>query len=316
MPAVLALCLFGRAASAEDKADKRARLIKVQDAISESGARWVAGETELSGLSEEEWRGLAGLNFEPFDGPPAPEVSEKGLPASIDWRNAGGNFVTAPKHQKACGSCWAFAMTGGLESYVLRQQRKPGWDLDLSEQVMLSCSGVGSCGGGILFPRFLAKKGLPLESAYPYAAAKNSCAGAAPGWEGSAYKIDNWGWVWDTVSQIKGALVKYGPLPTSMRVYEDFMHYKSGVYSFTSGKSLGGHAVLLVGYDDAERCFIVKNSWGANWGENGFFRIDYSELRTRVLFGLVTVAYYPDDAKSPGIERRAQLVEETGKLFK
>jgi len=313
--AALTLCLAGAAHSA-DKAEVRSRIANVQNAIRSGGARWVAGETSVSGLTGEEWRGLAGLNFEPFEGSPAPEVSTKGLQPALDWRKAGGNFVTSPKNQEKCGSCWAFAMTGGLESYVLRTQNRPGENLDLSEQVMLSCSGVGNCGGGILFPRFLAKTGLPAESAYPYTQSKGPCESAAPGWERSAYKIANWGFVWDTVGQIKAALAHYGPLPTSMRVYEDFMDYKSGVYSYTTGKSLGGHAVLLVGYDDAEQCFIVKNSWGTGWGEDGFFRIDYSELRTRVLFGLVTVAYYSDEAKVSGIERRSPLLDQAETLFK
>ena len=315
--AVLALCFSAGAVSAEQRAEVRARVEGVQEAIRAGGARWVAGETALSGLSGEEWHNLAGLNFEPMEGTMAPEISVKGLPSSIDWRSANGNFVTPPKQQKKCGSCWAFAMTGALESYVLRTQHRPGQDLDLSEQVMLSCSGVGGCGGGVLFPRYLEKTGLPPESAYPYAAVKTSCSDAAPGWEDSAYKIENWGFVWDSVSKIKAALVQYGPLPTSMRVYEDLMHYKSGVYSYTSGKGLGGHAVLLVGYDDAEQCFIVKNSWGTDWGEGGFFRIDYSELRSRVLFGLVTVAYYPDaDAKASALERRSPLLDQAENPFK
>jgi C1A family cysteine protease len=85
-------------------------------------------------------------------------------------------------------------------------------------------------------------------------------------------------------------------------VYEDFKHYKSGVYSYVSGKKLGGHAILLVGYDDKEQCFIVKNSWGPDWGENGFFRIAYSELDSVVGFGKNTVAY-----KSPGAHKAGML---------
>lgn len=315
--AAAALCFAGAGAFAEDKAELRSRIAAVRDAIAANGARWEAGETEVSGLSFEEQRTLAGLAFDPFPGTPAPEVSTKGLPPALDWRKAGGNFVTPPKNQKNCGACWAFAMTGGLESYVLRTQHRPGEDLDLSEQVMLSCSWVGSCGGGILYPSFLATTGLPAETAYPYPAAKGSCEAAAPGWGQTAYKIDNWGFVWDTVGQLKAALANYGPLPTSMRVYEDFMHYKSGVYSYTSGKSLGGHAVLLVGYDDAGQYFIVKNSWGAGWGEEGFFRIDYSELRTRVLFGLVTVAYYPEEKARPSaVERRSPLLDQAETFFR
>jgi hypothetical protein len=64
------------------------------------------------------------------------------------------------------------------------------------------------------------------------------------------------------------------------------MGYTSGIYSRTHNSNYSGsHAVLLIGYDDANQCFIVKNSWGADWGESGFFRIAYSELTSLTYFG-------------------------------
>jgi C1A family cysteine protease len=199
--------------------------------------------------------------------------------------------VTGVRNQKKCGSCWAFALTAGLESYVLRTQNKPGKDVDLSEQVMVSCSGVGSCNGGTLDADYLQSTGLPLETDYPYTATDGNCSSASPGWEKTAYKIGGWNSVSHTLASMKSALVKYGPLPTAMWVYEDFMHYKSGVYSYTTGKKLGGHAVVIVGYNDAEQYFTVKNSWGPGWGEDGFFRIAYSEITDSVGFGFSTIAY-------------------------
>jgi C1A family cysteine protease len=71
------------------------------------------------------------------------------------------------------------------------------------------------------------------------------------------------------------------------------MHYKSGVYTQVSGKKMGGHAVLIVGYNDDEQYFIVKNSWGTDWGEDGYFRIAYSELESKARFGTSTIAYQP-----------------------
>ena len=262
----------------------------VQDAIKAKGAKWTAGETNIS-ASREDWKFLVGLNFEPIEAEPVPLGFPARLPAALDWRDANGNYVTAPRNQKKCGSCWAFAMTGGLEAYTLLKQNTPNTDIDLSEQVLISCSGIGSCNGGRISPGFLQSSGLPLESAYPYTATDGSCDAAAAGWQSSAYKIGAWGSVAQKLDSIKTALVKYGPLPTAMMVYEDFMHYKTGVYSYTTGKKLGGHAVLIVGYNDAEQYFIVKNSWDTGWGENGFFRVAYSELNSVVSFGLSTVAY-------------------------
>ena len=291
--AVTALaCLMAGTAAAELTQEARAKITELQKSLETRSARWTAGETAVSNLTEDQWDNLVGLDTNAPSGPLAPEAPETRLRASVDWRNNGGNFVTAPKQQGGCGSCWSFAMTGALESYVMRKQGKPGLAIDLSEQLYISCSSVGSCKGGALLPRFLVRQGLPAESAYPYAEANGSCSNAASGWERSTHKIEGWGMVLPTVNKIKAALAHYGPLPTSMQVYEDFLNYTGGVYSRVAGKRVGAHAVLLVGYNDAEEYFIVKNSWGTDWGENGFFRIDYSEMHSRVIFGLTTVAYY------------------------
>lgn len=291
MKAALALiALFAALPAAAEEA--ASRLHSTQDAIRSAGARWTAGETSVSSLPEEQWAGLVGLDAAPPAGPAVPEPPARFLPPALDWRDNGGNFVTRPKRQGGCGSCWSFAMTGALESYVLRKRGTPGADLDLSEQVYLSCSSVGSCRGGALLPFFLVREGLPAESAYPYQENDGACANARPGWEKAAHKIEGWGMVWPSLSKIKAALAHYGPLPTSMQVYSDFLSYKSGVYSRVGGKRVGAHAVLLVGYDDAGEYFIVKNSWGEGWGEDGFFRVDYSQMHSLVVFGLTTVAYY------------------------
>ena len=79
--------------------------------------------------------------------------------------------------------------------------------------------------------------------------------------------------------QIKKELMENGPIQTGFNVYEDFMHYKSGVYEFTHGKKLGGHAVKIVGWgvENGKEYWIAQNSWGVEWGEMGFFRIKFGE---------------------------------------
>ena len=275
------------------------QISQVQEAIQRTGAKWVAGETSVS-ANPANWKYYVGLNFQPMKAPPISLSRSGKLPSSLDWRNHGGDFVTPARDQGQCGSCWAFAMTGGLEAYVLRTQNMPGQDLDLSEQVMLSCSGAGSCQGGQLDGSFIKSTGLPPESDYPYTATDGNCSDATPGWQNEAYKVGDWGSINQSVNDLKAALNQYGPLPTAMMVYEDFMHYKSGVYSYTSGKKLGGHGILLVGYNDKGQYFIVKNSWSPNWGENGFFRISYSEVGSdHTDFGLSTVAYSDGGSKAP-----------------
>jgi len=279
-----------------------AEIADLNSAIQKKGAQWTAGETSLSRLSPEELKKRVGTGELKINAKPVPEDMGilSALPASLDWRSQDGDFVSAIKDQGNCGSCWAFAMTGGLESNALLTRAATGY-ANLSEQVLISCGGVGSCNGGTLNAKFLETTGLPPDSYYPYTATNGNCSAAAPDWRSATYKIGSWGSVSRRLSSIKSALAKYGPLPTSFLVFADFKHYKSGVYSHIPGLSdifhfLGGHAVLIVGYNDDGQYFIVKNSWGKDWGEGGYFRIAYSELRTDSLFGLSTIAYQRADS--------------------
>ena len=267
------------------------QLSELNAVIKQKGAKWVAGETPLSRLSLEDLLRRVGTSMLKIHAQPVPETGALAAPSKLDWRSNNGNFVSPVKDQKKCGSCWAFAMTAGLESNVLLKRSALGGDVDLSEQVLVSCSGIGSCNGGTLDADYLQKTGLPPERYYPYTATDGDCASAQDGWEKEASKIGSWGSVPQKLASIKSALAKYGPLPTAFYVYEDFKNYKSGVYSYVSGKKLGGHAVLLVGYNDDEQYFIVKNSWSGKWGEDGYFKIAYSEMDNKVNFGLMTIAY-------------------------
>jgi C1A family cysteine protease len=167
---------------------------------------------------------------------------------------------------------------------------------DLAEQALVSCSKAGSCSGGYIdkASTFIRNTGEPLETCAPYKAANMPCKKACCNkWQSSTYKIGAWSWVTTnspTGDAIKNALT-YGPLVTTMDVYADFFSYVGGVYSYTTGAYQGGHAVIIVGYDDAERCFIVKNSWGDEWGESGYFKIAYSQISNVVRFGQYTILY-------------------------
>ncbi len=289
-----------------------AELGEVQTAIWTGGHRWVAGETSVSRLSFEERRMRAGL-IKPTHSEGAPVLSTQGteppvgLPASLDWRNNGGNFVTPVRNQGGCGSCWAFATTAALESALLRSGVS-ATGLDKSEQVLVSCGSAGSCAGGYTSyaSDYIKNVGLPNESCYPYTGANGTCSAACVNWQSSASRISSWSYVTvtsTTVDALKSGLNSFGPLATTMDVYNDFFYYTSGVYAYSSGSYAGGHAVLLVGYDDPGQYFIVKNSWGSGWGEAGYFRIAYSEVNSVVNFGDWTIAYSPSstDAIAPSI---------------
>jgi hypothetical protein len=69
----------------------------------------------------------------------------------------------------------------------------------------------------------------------------------------------------------------HGPVMTTLKVYADFVTYSGGVYKRTSSDALGGHAISIIGYDDATQSWIIRNSWGENWGEKGFAHISYDD---------------------------------------
>lgn len=271
--------------------------------------KWEPGENPFENLPPEQLKKKFGYVPKDANFPPAPELDDDMVvPSTLDWRDyENRSFVTRPKDQGSCGSCWAFAMTGGLESYILRNGHKlfPNlWEklryrgfednVDLSEQAMLSCSGAGTCDGGAVNPQYIKDAGLPFERDFPYEGQDINCRTS-----GGPFKIYDIGSVPKDVEKLKKALFKYGPLPTTMVVYKDFLYYKSGVYFYTKGEEVSAHAVLVVGYNDYGRYFIVKNSWGEKWGEKGYFRISYSEVNSKVNFGAATVAYVHPKRKKP-----------------
>ncbi len=222
------------------------------------------------------------------------------LPSTFDWRTSpNGNAVTPVRNQGSCGSCWAFAVTAAIESQILLSQGWYGLDLDLSEQILISCGGVdvGSCAGGwpYLASEFLAFTGTNIESSYPYIEADGSCSSADTYWQIGAFKFDSWGATggnYTSVDAIKNSIFYSGPVAVWFEIYTDFYDYTGGVYAHTYGFPDGAHVVLVVGWDDVAGAFIVKNSWGADWGESGYFRIAYSEVTSDAKFGYGFMGHY------------------------
>jgi C1A family cysteine protease len=275
------------------------KLDDIKAAIESKGAKWKAGETSVSKLPDTEKKLRLGLVKQ------TPTGQEKilslgepvtGLPASLDWRINTRNYVTDVRDQGNCGSCWAFATTAALESYILITQPAKTNE-DRSEQTLVSCSRAGSCSGGYISTAssYIRDSGLPVETCFPYTETNNRCRNACTNYESATEKIYSWSYVGTTgvsIIDIKNALYTYGPLVTTMDVYDDFFYYDGGVYSYSYGPYQGGHAILIVGYDDPGRYFIVKNSWGAGWGENGYFNISYDDIASPVYFGEWTIAYH------------------------
>lgn len=204
-------------------------------------------------------------------------------PAAFDWRTKGGrNWVTVVKDQLACGSCVAFGVVAATESLVRISTNQPTATVNLSEAHLWFCYGpeawAGTCPDGGWWPEAALdelKKGVADEAAYRYTDAHQACK-VAPTWRTKVTRITGWRTL-TSPAAIKQHLVATGPVVACFSVYEDFFYYAAGVYRRVTGAFTGGHCVCIVGYDDAQRCWIAKNSWGTAWGEQGFFRIGYGQ---------------------------------------
>jgi hypothetical protein len=204
--------------------------------------------------------------------------SPSGLPDFFSWRDINGtDFTTSVKTQGLCPSCEAYGLVAALETII---QYKLGYtfNCDLSEAHLFFYPG-GTCEWGVNISHaadYLVEHGVPDEGCFPDPLRSwNPPLNSVPGWENRTVKIKEWGWIENDEEEIKRALIKYGPLIICYPVYEDFYEYKSGVYRHEWGERVGGHLVALVGYDDKNQCWILKNSWGAEFGMNGWFRMGY-----------------------------------------
>jgi len=198
-------------------------------------------------------------------GKPIPEVAD-----SVDWRQK--NAVTPVKNQQQCGSCWSFSTTGVLEGF---NAIKSGKLLSFSEQQIVDCDTTDmGCNGGNMNTamEYTASNGIELESDYPYTAQDGQCQYN----KGKSNKANSGYNFIDTQSAtaLKAAIANQ---PVSIAIEADqrvFQFYNTGVIKKSCGDSLD-HGVLAVGYTTVGKveAFIVKNSWGSDWGQQGYVYI-------------------------------------------
>lgn len=193
---------------------------------------------------------------------------DKAPPPKVDWRESG--MVSAVKDQGNCGACVAFATCAAMESALLIGE---GCALTLSEAHLFFCgAGDNACADGWDFLPAIdrAKEvGVCSAEALPYTDT-GVCKDVAPEVKITDYSVSH------SMRDRKKAL-EAGPVIAGMEVYRDFLFYKSGIYEHATGEMIGLHAVCIVGYNDLESYWIVKNSWGTDWGEDGFARIAYGQ---------------------------------------
>ncbi|MCO5592682.1 hypothetical protein L7F22_046685 [Adiantum nelumboides] len=250
------------------------------------------GITPFSDLSEEEFVGhFLGLHSDSAAGPPnggqAPILPVGGLPVNFDWREQGA--VTEVKSQGLCGACWAFTTTGAIEGahYVAS-----GKLLNLSEQQLVDCDNKcdpsnrkacdSGCHGGLMtnaYAYVMEVGGLMKADDYPYKAKVEQCKFNK---DKVAVKVENFTVISLNEDQIAANLVKHGPLAIGLNAA--FMQtYVRGVSCpLICSKHFVNHGVLLVGYQESgyaplrfsnKPYWILKNSWGPRWGEQGFYKL-------------------------------------------
>jgi len=267
---------FAPQLTAQQKSEEET-IKEINRMIQEKGYHWTAGKTSVSGLSAEEKKKLLGLK-------PPPEEWVKSLPVFearenlqldpyFDWRVNGG--TTPAKDQGSCGSCWDFAAVGQLEGHV---RIYDGRIVDLSEQQVIDCNTWGAgCDGGWVGAAYevFESPGAVEESCLPYQVrddlpcTQDQCQVVA--------RISGYQYIPNNITSIKEALLD-GPVATAMTVVDNLYYYTGGCYE-TDTSDPTNHAVLIVGWDDnacgGAGAWIVKNSWGTDWGEDGYFYIKY-----------------------------------------
>jgi parallel beta-helix repeat protein len=203
------------------------------------------------------------------------------LPSSFSWRDINGTDFTTPiRNQKPYPSCETFALVAAVETMVQYNVGYP-FGCDLSEAHLFFYSG-GNIGWGS-YPendtRFLKEYGVPDEACWPYPQDKNQYPlnTTSPDWKNRTVKISDWSYLLDDPIAIKTALVTNGPVPSYFLVYQDFLYHKNGIYQHRWGKVRGPHYMAIVGYNDDPGYWIVKNSWGTNYQEDGWVKIKYGE---------------------------------------
>lgn len=216
------------------------------------------------------------------------------VPPSVDWRKKGA--VTPIKDQGQCGSCWAFSTVASVEGI---NQIKTGKLVSLSEQELVDCdtSQNQGCNGGLMDLAFdFIKKngGLTTEENYPYKAADGKC----DKFKMNAPKVSIDGHE-DVPENDEGALLKaVANQPVSVAIdagSQDMQFYSEGVFTGQCGTELN-HGVVAVGYGttlDGTKYWIVRNSWGEEWGEKGYIRMERGISAKEGLCGIAMEASYP-----------------------
>jgi len=234
---------------------------------------WWMGENNFLDWTEHEYNMRNGYRVGMLseDGPMFVPTGE--APDAVDWRDKGA--VQHVKDQGQCGSCWAFGAVGAMEG----QQFLINGNLpDCSEQQLVDCDHQSSgCNGGLeewAF-KYVIKQGshgIDTQSSYPYTARDGSCDTSKTGDDQDVcVTITGQTTISHTEAALQQALAQVGPINLGVAA-SSWSHYSGGIFDEACNGGIN-HAVLGVGYDSNAGYWIVKNSWGTSWGEDGYIRL-------------------------------------------
>ncbi|XP_054778214.1 zingipain-2-like [Prosopis cineraria] len=227
-------------------------------------------------------------------------------PPSIDWRVFGA--VTPVKNQGKCGSCWAFSTTGATEGIY---KIATGNLVSVSEQQLMSCEpyNLGCEKGGWYtrgFEYVVQNGGIATEKDYPYTEKDGSCdhekekliAATIDGYVNKTYRSE---------SALFCAAAKQ-PVSISVNVTRDFSYYQQGIFDDSIIREERpckvNHALLLVGYGSifGQHYWIVKNSWGYTWGQDGYIFIRRNLNVPDGVSNINCFAAYPTKGFEPSLD--------------
>jgi len=248
---------------------------------------FTVGHNQFSTFTKDEFKKLLGARVETQTSTHI--LDDRVLAASVDWRTKGA--VNPVKNQGQCGSCWAFGAVATVEAAHFL---KTGNLLSLSEQEIVDCDHTSyGCRGGFQAHAFtyLESHKTELESAYPYTARDGSCSyNAAKGqFEVLGYKNVPA----NSVAQLKAAITQGVVTVTIEADTSAFQGYTGGILNTAACGTQLDHAVAAVGYgtEAGQDYYIVRNSWGATWGEQGYIKI--AAVEGPGICGIQMQALYP-----------------------
>jgi len=227
------------------------------------------------------------------------------LPENYNWMEQSGYKECMPPvgRQGICGNCYAFTSSTVFSvRYCIAKAKKSGGVktmIEFSPQDLTSCNVLtNQCSGGSgdYAHQFMEDYGITTEACQPYLEEKNTGTKATPCNPTSCNptskaRFEKYFCKKGTSIQLTGRdqmkyeIWKYGPIYASMTVYEDFVNYKDGIYKRVSGNSMGGHAIVLLGWgkQDNVEYWYARNSWGDQWGMQGYFNIDMNDPISKVV---------------------------------